>query len=114
LSTLGPTRISELRDGQVRTWILDPASIGIPYARISDLRVSSVDEAATALRGVLEGDEGPRREITLLNAAAALVIAGAADDLGGGVARAAAAIDSGHAAKTLQSLIATSWLAPAS
>src|SRR2546423_585707 len=50
LSTLGPTRISELKAGHVHTWRLDPADVGIPYARISDLRVENVDDAARALR----------------------------------------------------------------
>src|SRR5437762_11711096 len=55
LSTLGPTRISELKDGEVHTWSLDPRTLGLPYARLSDLRVENVDDAARALRGVLEG-----------------------------------------------------------
>src|SRR4051794_146774 len=54
LSTLGPTRISEVKNGEISTWRLDPADVGIPYARISDLRVENVDDAARALRGVLE------------------------------------------------------------
>src|SRR5688500_8570345 len=92
LSTLGPTRISELKDGEVHTWRLDPADVGIPYARISDLRVENVDDAARALRGVIEGEEGPMREISLLNAAAGLVIAGREPDLVRGIASAASAI----------------------
>lgn len=108
LSTLGPTRVSELTDGQVRTWKLDPAEIGIPYARLSDLRVDSVGEAADALRNVLKGDEGPMREISLLNAGAALVIAGKAKDIGQGVSMAASAVDSGRAMKSLETLIETS------
>src|SRR5438105_3252833 len=59
LSTLGPTRISELRDGRLRTWTLDPGTLGLPYARLSDLAVSTVDEAAEALRGIFAGEKGP-------------------------------------------------------
>ena len=108
LSTLGPTRISELRDGEVHTWHLDPKDVGIPYARLPDLRVNNVDEAAEALRRVLSGDEGPMREISLLNAAAALVVAEQEKDLTAAIARAASAIDSGRAQQTLNALIASS------
>ena len=108
LSTLGPTRISELKNGEVQTWRLDPADVGIPYARISDLRVENVDHAARALKGVLEGEEGPMREISLLNAAAGLVISGNQPDLVRGIAAAASAIDSGKAKATLETLIAAS------
>jgi anthranilate phosphoribosyltransferase len=105
LSTIAPTWISELKDGEIHSWILDPASVGVPYARISDLRVNNIDEAAAALRGVLEGDEGPMREIALLNAAAALLIAGTAADLSRGLSMAAKSVDSGAAKRTLEGLI---------
>jgi anthranilate phosphoribosyltransferase len=108
LSTLGPTRISELKDGQVRTWKLDPRDVGIPYARLSDLQVKNLDEAADALKSVLSGEEGPMREIALLNAAAALVIAGHSLDLQPALGAAAAAVDSGRALATLNALIAAS------
>ena len=113
LSTIGLTRISELRDGEVHTWRLDPKDVGIPYARLSELRVNNVDEAARALRSVLAGDEGPMREIALLNAAAALVVAGAAQDLSAALGRAAKAVDSGKAQGTLQALIDASQRAKA-
>jgi len=108
LSTLGPTRVSELKDGEVNTWHLDPASLGIPYARLSDLRVNSVDEAAEVLRRVLRGEKGPCRDIAVLNAAGALVVAGVENDLRGAMALAQAAIDSGRAARTLDLLIEAS------
>jgi anthranilate phosphoribosyltransferase len=108
LSTLGPTRVSELRDGSVKTWTLDPHALGLPYARLSDLQVESVDQAADALRRVLVGEKGPMRDIALLNAAAALVVAEAQPDLAHGLAAAAEAIDSSRAAGTLQRLVACS------
>lgn len=108
LSTLGPTRISELRDGRVQTWSLDPKDQGIAYARLSDLQIQTLDEAADALRGVLAGEKGPRRDISLLNAAAALVIAGSVDNLAAGLARAADVVDSGSGADTLSRLVACS------
>ncbi|HSI32664.1 MAG: anthranilate phosphoribosyltransferase [Phycisphaerae bacterium] len=108
LSTLGPTRVSELKDGRVHTWTLDPEQLGLPYARLSDLQVSSVDEAADMLRLVMQGQTGPTRDIALLNAAAGLVIAGEAADLKDGLQRAAEAIDSGRAERTLDKLVKAS------
>src|SRR5262249_4489359 len=66
LSTLGPTRVSELKNNHVHTWKLDPSSLGLPYSRISDLRVDNVDQAADALLSVLRGEKGPMRDIALL------------------------------------------------
>lgn len=105
ISTLGPTRISELNNGQVSTWTLDPRSLGLSNARLSDLQVDTVDQAAEAIMQVLSGQQGPKRDIALLNAAAAAVIAGACEDLKHGLAAAAQAVDSGQAMNTLQALI---------
>jgi anthranilate phosphoribosyltransferase len=105
ISTLGPTRISELKDGHVTTWHLDAKSLGLPYARLSDLQVEDVDAAANALLGIVRGERGPRREIALLNAAAALVVAGASPDLPHALSVAGEAIDDGHADQTLQTLV---------
>lgn len=105
LSTLGPTRVSELHDGAIRTWKLDPTELEIATAQLSDLQIQNIDEAAAALRGVLEGEPGPRRDISLLNAGAALVIAGVVEDLKEGVARAADAVDSDRAKNTLDALV---------
>lgn len=108
LSTLGPSRVSELRDGHVKTWKLDPKELGLPYARLSDLTIANVDESAVVVRAVLGGEKGPRRDICLLNAAGALVVAGKTKDLHEGLKSAAAAIDSGAARQTLERLISTS------
>jgi anthranilate phosphoribosyltransferase len=108
LSTIGPTRVSELRDGHITTWTLDPAKLGLPYARLSDLQVSSVDEAADHLRRVMHGEGGPMRDIALLNAAAGLVIAGKCRELKDGLVAAADAVDSGRASRTLDALVKSS------
>jgi anthranilate phosphoribosyltransferase len=108
ISTLGPTRISELRQGHIHTWTLDPAEYGIPYARLSDLQVNTVDEAAAALQEVLSGQPGPRRDIACLNAAAALVVAQAADDLPQGIRLANEVLQNGKARQTLDLLIRSS------
>src|SRR3954454_687173 len=108
LSTMGPTRVSELKEGHVSTWTVDPAKLGLPYARLSDLQVSSVEEAADMLRMVMQGTMGPMRDIALLNAAAGLVIAGKSRDLKDGLVVAADAVDSGRAQRTLDALIRAS------
>jgi anthranilate phosphoribosyltransferase len=105
ISTLGPTRVSELRDGEVHTRTIDPRDFGVEYARLSDLQVDSVDESADALRRILAGEKGPRYDIAALNAAAALVVAERAADLRAGLKIAHEAIDSGNARRTLDSLV---------
>lgn len=105
LSTIGPTRISELKAGQVHTWKLDPKTLGLPYARLSDLQVDSVDQAADALRRVLAGEKGPMRDIALLNAAAGLLVAESQPTLPQALAACAQALDSGQALQTLNTLI---------
>jgi anthranilate phosphoribosyltransferase len=108
ISTLGPTRISELRDGHIQTWTLDPKELGIPYARLSDLQISTLEEAAEALTSVLNRVAGPKRDIALLNAAAAMVVAQRAKDLNEGLEIARKSLDEGKAAKALELLIAES------
>jgi anthranilate phosphoribosyltransferase len=108
ISNLGPTRISELRDGHIRTWTLDPKELGIDYARLSDLQISSLDDAAKSLTSVLKNDSGPKRDIALLNAAAAIVVAEKAKDLKEGLEIARKSLNDGNAAKALELLIAES------
>ena len=105
ISTLGPTRISELKDGHVTTWHLEAKSLGLPYARLSDLQVESTEAAADALLGIVRCERGPRRDIALLNAAAALVVSGASADLPHGLSIAAEVVDDGRASQTLETLI---------
>jgi anthranilate phosphoribosyltransferase len=105
LSTLGPTRVSELRNGEIHTWAFDPASVGVPYARLSDLVVDSVAEAADALQRVIAGEPGPKRDIAAINAAAALVVAERAKDLPEGFLLAKDALETGRAQLTLDLLI---------
>jgi anthranilate phosphoribosyltransferase len=105
ISTIGPTRISELRHHRINTWTLEATDLGIPNARLSDLQVNNLDEAAAALLGVLDGKRGPQRDISLLNAAAALVVAEAVEDLPAGLKMAEGTVDSGNARRTLDTLI---------
>ena len=108
ISTMGPTRVTELRGGHVHTWRLDPADLGLEYASLSDLQVDSVADAADAVRHVLAGEPGPRRDVAVLNAAAALVVADRAGSLVDAVPMAAEAVDSGRARGVLDRLAAAS------
>lgn len=81
LSTVAPTRVSELRNGRVTSFTVDAASVGLPAARLDDLRVGSVAESADAIVAILSGKAGPKRDIVAFNAASGLVVCGAAPDL---------------------------------
>jgi anthranilate phosphoribosyltransferase len=104
MSTLGETKISELKDNQVRTYMLRPEEVGLPTANTEELSAGngSVVDNVRALIEVLNGERGPKRDIVLLNAAAALVVADRAADLREGIALAAESIDSGAALNALE------------
>ena len=85
--------------------MLDPKTLGLPYARLSDLQIDTPDAAAEALRLIFAGEKGPRRDIALLNSAAALVVAGACHDLPHGLVTATETVDDGLAEKTLATLV---------
>jgi anthranilate phosphoribosyltransferase len=112
LTTTGPSHVAELRDGRVTSFEVTPEDAGLPRGRLEDLRGADATTNADALRALLDGLRGPYRDIVLLNSAAALVIAGQADDLASGVARAVDAIDSGAAKAVLAKLVAISSAAP--
>ena len=101
----GPTAIASLADGRVTTAEITPERAGLKRRPLSSLKGGDARRNAKILRAVLAGDLGPAREACLLNAAAALIIAGLASDWRDGVARAADSIDSGRAMETLQALI---------
>ncbi len=106
LTTTGPSQVAEYRDGGVRNFVLSPEDAGLPRASLDDLKGGSPEENAAAIRALLDGARGPFREIVLLNAAAALVVAGQAEDLKSGVGLAADSIDDGMAADALERLVA--------
>ncbi len=108
LSTSGYTKVSECRDGLLRTFFVHPAMFGLTKATVEDLRGGDAAENARVAREVLDGASGPVRDIVLLNAGAGLFVAGRADTVADGVAQAAAAIDSGRAAHTLERLVSES------
>jgi anthranilate phosphoribosyltransferase len=104
ISTTGYTKVSECRDGQVNTFYLHPADVGLPKAAPEMLKGGAAAENAVIAQQVLSGTAGPARDIVLLNAAAALLVAGTVRRIQDGLASAAAAIDSGRAAAVLDEL----------
>ena len=98
----------EVDDGEIREWELDPRALGIYPTSPDDLRGGDARGNADAVHRVLAGERSGRRDAVLLNAAGAIVAAGLAESIGEGVEVAAAAIDSGVAAETLQHLVAFS------
>ena len=108
ISTTGYTKVSECRDGAVNTFYLHPADVGLTKSGCEALRGGEAADNAAIARSILAGTPGPQRDIVLLNAGASLLIAGQAATIPEGIAMGAAAIDSGAAAKVLQTLIATS------
>jgi anthranilate phosphoribosyltransferase len=108
ITTSGPTHIAALEKGAVRTFEINPEDIGIEKAKPEMLRGGDAESNAAALKGVLKGNNGPYRDIAVLNAAAALVVAGKAKDIKEGAAIAVKSIDSGEAAGRLERLIKVS------
>ena len=108
ISNTGPSHISEVREGVVRSSTVRPEDFGLPRSSLQDLRGGDREENAEIVRHVLAAEAGPRRDIVLMNAAAALVVGGKAHDFKEGVAVAADSVDSGAAAAKLAGLIALS------
>lgn len=104
ISLSGETRVAEVNYGTVRNYTVTPEDFGLPRANIHDLTGGDAAENAASIRRILNGERGPRRDIVLANASAALVAAGVAADFREGVGRAAAAIASGAAASKLREL----------
>ena len=105
ISNTGESRVSEVREGVVRTYTVRPEDFGLGRASIGDLLGGDRQQNAEIIRDVLRGEPGPKRDIVLMNAAAALVAGARARDLKEGVELAARAVDSGAAQGKLESLI---------
>jgi anthranilate phosphoribosyltransferase len=108
ISNTGESRISEVREGSVRTYAVRPEDFGVPSASIKDLRGGDREQNADIIRAILDGEPGPRRDIVVMNAAAALVAGAHARDLKDGVGLAAQSIDSRAARGKLDALVALS------
>ena len=105
ITTTAPTRVAEVKDGVVTTYEIKPADFGISTASKTDLAGGEAGENAEHIRKILAGEKGPRRDIVLLNAAAAIVAGQKARDLKEGIAAAARSIDSGAAKQKLERLV---------
>ena len=108
ISLAARTKVTELKDGWMRTFILDPADYGLEICGSADLKGGDASENARITERILAGDPGPKRDVVLLNAAAAIYAAGIAPDLGAAIEAAAASIDSGAALRVLETLRALS------
>ncbi|MCE5217930.1 anthranilate phosphoribosyltransferase [bacterium] len=104
ISTVGETQVSELRDGAVTTQTWTPEQFGIERAELDQISGGDPQTCAALLMAVLEGEKGPRRDIVLLNAAAAIYIGGLARSMEEGLEKAAASLDSGAARTKLEAL----------
>jgi anthranilate phosphoribosyltransferase len=100
----GPTKVTELKDGWLRNWTFDPEEYGFEYCAPDDLKGGTAEENAIYLLRILGGEKGPRRDIVVINAAAAILAADLADNFKDAIAKAKASIDSGAASKILDKL----------
>ncbi|MEW6658452.1 MAG: anthranilate phosphoribosyltransferase [Thermodesulfobacteriota bacterium] len=105
ISIVGPTRVSQLQDGQVRTYNITPEEFGLQRAALADIKGGDVFENARIVRQVLEGGGGPKEDMVALNAAAVFMAAGLSPDFPGGIALARECIKSGKALGKLEALI---------
>jgi anthranilate phosphoribosyltransferase len=108
ITTSGLTLVGEVAGGALREFTIEPEDFGLPRAAPGALKGGDAAHNAAALRGVLEGRPGTYRDVALLNAAAGLVVADVAADLGAGLALATQVLDSGAALDRLERLIAVS------
>ena len=104
ISPAGPTEVAEVVDGQVRHYTTSPEALGLEAAGLGTLAGGEPEENAETIRRVLDGEAGAPRTATLLNAAAAIYVAGKAATLEEGVTRAASSVDEGRARDALERL----------
>ena len=105
ISLSAVTHVCEVRGGAVTCYDLSPAALGLPVAPLEAIQCDTAQESAEIILAVLAGKKGPKRDVVLANAAAALYVAGLAPDLRDGLRLAAGSIDSGAAKQVLESLI---------
>jgi anthranilate phosphoribosyltransferase len=105
ISVCGPTRVSHMKESDVRTFEITPEEFGFNRAPLEAIRGGNVRENAQIIRDIVDGEKGPKRDMVVLNSAAAFVAAGLDHDFKGGIERARDSIDSGRAREKLNSLI---------
>jgi anthranilate phosphoribosyltransferase len=107
LSISARTRVIEVAEGGTREWFVEAGEFGLVTAELSQVAGGTPDENAAVVRALLEGEQGPHRDLVLLNAGAAIYVGAGAETLAEGVEKAAASIDSGAALELLGRLLAT-------
>jgi anthranilate phosphoribosyltransferase len=108
LSIASRTRVIEVTDGGTEEWFVEPGDFGLQTAPLDAIPGGEPAENAAVVRSVLEGETGPTRDVSILNAGAAIFVAGGSTDLAEGVTKASEAIDSGAAASVLARLVSRS------
>jgi len=109
ITTTDKTKVCELVGNAVKSYYLAPEDFGIKKSKLSDLTVNTPDESAMAIREVLNGIHSPKRDVVLLNAAAAIIAGELAEDFQEGLKNAAQSIDTGNAKNALNKLVEISW-----
>jgi anthranilate phosphoribosyltransferase len=104
ITITGPTHIAEVRNGEIRAYDISPEEFGLRSAPISEIQGGDTKANAEIIRNIVAGEKSARRDVVLLNAAAALVVAGRADTIAAGMPIAAESLDSGAARKKLEKL----------
>ncbi|HEY7220139.1 MAG TPA: anthranilate phosphoribosyltransferase [Candidatus Binatia bacterium] len=105
ISLCGPTRVAELRDGQVKEYAVEPEQFGFKRCRLEELHGGNADQSAAIVTAVLEGKKNAARDVVLLNSGAALYVSGKAATIQDGIALAVESIDSGKARQKLSQLV---------
>ncbi|MBT3366426.1 MAG: anthranilate phosphoribosyltransferase [Nitrospina sp.] len=104
ITLTGESQVAELKNGEVTSYSLDPKKFGFNYCDSDDLKGGTPEENATTIQKILDGEKGPRRDIVLINSAAAIYVAGKADSLERGIQLATNSIESGKAREKLEDL----------
>ncbi len=105
LSPASKAQVAELKGGKIRRYVLDPVKLGLKKASVASLKSGGPAENAKEMKAVLAGQQGPKRDAVLLNAAAAIYVGGKAKNIKDGIGQAAAAIDSGAAKQLLAEVV---------
>jgi anthranilate phosphoribosyltransferase len=108
ISISSKTRVAELKQGEVSSYMISPADFGIEMAQLDEIKVDGVDQSLAMIKSVLANSPGPALDIVCLNAGAAIYVSGVADSLQDGIAKARTAIAEGKASAVLAQLAAKS------
>ncbi|MCK5262891.1 MAG: anthranilate phosphoribosyltransferase [Gammaproteobacteria bacterium] len=106
ISIGSPTLVAELKDGEVKSYTIQPEDFGMQRADLSTIKAADAQDSLNIIKGVLANQSGPAKDIVCLNAGASIYVAGLVDSLAEGVERAAEVITEGKAAEKLQELVA--------